>query len=213
MLVAGQFSKELTTAVLWLNDRGLDITCVRLKVYQEGALLFADVEQIIPLREAQEYLVRIRARRNAQQAGARGGTLEDFWRALPPKLHPVARELLAWFESQGAYLWPGRAGVIPIVRVGDVKYHLVRIRTDGKVAIWFDWMSRKPPFSDRDLRLQLRDRLQSVPGIEIPLEKLEKRPRFELAALAKPEAMARFREAVGFWMERVREMGHTDTEA
>jgi hypothetical protein len=55
--------------------------------------------------------------------------------------------------------------------------------------------------------------LQDVPGIEIPLDKLEKRPRFELAALAKPEAMARFREAVGYWMERAREVGATETDA
>jgi hypothetical protein len=94
---------------------------------------------------------------------------------------------------------------VPIVRAGGGSYQIIRMRTDGQVAIYFDWMSRKPPFSDRDLRLQLRDRLQSVPGIEIPLDKLEKRPRFELAVFAKPEAMARFREAVGFWMERVRE--------
>lgn len=31
VLVAADFSKELTTAVLWLNERDLDIRCVRLK--------------------------------------------------------------------------------------------------------------------------------------------------------------------------------------
>jgi hypothetical protein len=31
VLASAEFSKELTTAVMWLNDRGLDIRCVRLK--------------------------------------------------------------------------------------------------------------------------------------------------------------------------------------
>ena len=31
LLVSEGFSKELTTSVLWLNDAGLDIRCVRLR--------------------------------------------------------------------------------------------------------------------------------------------------------------------------------------
>jgi hypothetical protein len=49
--------------------------------------------------------------------------------------------------------------------------------------------------------------------IEIPLDKLERRPRYELATLAKPEEMARLQKAVAFWMGRVREMGQAETEA
>ncbi len=36
MLVSADFSIELTTSVLWLNKRGLDITCIRLKPYRLG---------------------------------------------------------------------------------------------------------------------------------------------------------------------------------
>src|SRR5687767_10260895 len=34
VLVSGEFSKEITTSVLWLNDHGLDIRCVRLRPYE-----------------------------------------------------------------------------------------------------------------------------------------------------------------------------------
>lgn len=33
VLAAADFSKELTTAVMWLNERGIDIRCVRMKPY------------------------------------------------------------------------------------------------------------------------------------------------------------------------------------
>jgi hypothetical protein len=58
VLVSPDFSKELTTAVIWLNDNGLDIRCMRMRPYclQERTLL--EIDQIIPLREAQEYTVR-----------------------------------------------------------------------------------------------------------------------------------------------------------
>ena len=33
ILVAADFSKELTTTVLWLNERDLDIRCLRVRPY------------------------------------------------------------------------------------------------------------------------------------------------------------------------------------
>lgn len=70
VLVSAEFSKELTTAVLWLNDSGLDIRCVRMKPYSLDGRLLVDVQQIIPLPEAAEYTVRV-ARKDQQQKAAR----------------------------------------------------------------------------------------------------------------------------------------------
>ena len=36
VLVSAEFSKELTTSVMWLNDFGLDIRCVRIHLYRSG---------------------------------------------------------------------------------------------------------------------------------------------------------------------------------
>jgi hypothetical protein len=60
ILVSPDFSKELTTAVLWLNDSGLDIRCVRMRPYNLQQRTLVEVDQIIPLREAEEYTVRLK---------------------------------------------------------------------------------------------------------------------------------------------------------
>jgi len=60
VLVASEFSKELTTSVLWLNERNLDIRCVRLRPCKSDGVLFLDIQQVIPLPEAEEYQVRVR---------------------------------------------------------------------------------------------------------------------------------------------------------
>ncbi|MGF1453576.1 MAG: hypothetical protein ACFB21_16060, partial [Opitutales bacterium] len=52
LLVSEDFGVELTTAVLWLRDRDIDISCIRLKPYREAERCFIDVQQIIPLPEA-----------------------------------------------------------------------------------------------------------------------------------------------------------------
>ncbi|HEY1719085.1 MAG TPA: hypothetical protein VGH42_12430 [Verrucomicrobiae bacterium] len=71
VLAAAEFSPELTTSVLWLNERDLDIRCVRLKPYRSGTQILLDVQQIIPLPDADDYQVKLRVqaeqRREARQ--------------------------------------------------------------------------------------------------------------------------------------------------
>lgn len=60
VLASAEFSKEITSAVMWLNEHGLDIRCVRLRPYKLDNRTLVDVQQIIPLPEAAEYQVRVR---------------------------------------------------------------------------------------------------------------------------------------------------------
>ena len=61
-LVSASFSKELTTSVMWLNDNGMDITCLKLQPYKSADGLFLESSQVIPLPEASDYLIRLRNR-------------------------------------------------------------------------------------------------------------------------------------------------------
>src|SRR5262249_28678559 len=60
VLASAEFSKELTSSVLWLIDHDLDIRCVRMKPYSLDNRILVDVQQIIPLPEAAEYQVQVR---------------------------------------------------------------------------------------------------------------------------------------------------------
>ncbi len=68
VLAAADFSKELTTTVMWLNDQGLDMRCVRIKPYVYGETILADVQQVIPLPEAEEYRIRIKEKQQRERA-------------------------------------------------------------------------------------------------------------------------------------------------
>jgi hypothetical protein len=60
VLVSAEFSKEITTSVLWLNEHELDIRCVRLRPYALEARVLLDVQQVIPLPEADAYTVQLK---------------------------------------------------------------------------------------------------------------------------------------------------------
>jgi hypothetical protein len=56
VLVSAEFSKEITTSVLWLNnEHALGIRCVRLRPYALESRVLLDVQQVIPLPETEEY--------------------------------------------------------------------------------------------------------------------------------------------------------------
>ena len=76
VLASAQFSRELTSAVIWLNERGLDIRCVRLIPYTDGGRVLLDVHQVIPLPEAEAYQIRVREKSRKEQESRRSA--RDF---------------------------------------------------------------------------------------------------------------------------------------
>ncbi len=71
VLASAEFSKEITSSVLWLIDHGIEIRCVRLKPYCLDARVLVDAQQIIPLPEAADYQLRVREKaRKERQARA-----------------------------------------------------------------------------------------------------------------------------------------------
>lgn len=73
VLASADFGKELTTSVLWLRDKQLDITCVRLTPYQYNNDILINAEQIIPVPEAEEYQIKFREKRAEQRSESAGG--------------------------------------------------------------------------------------------------------------------------------------------
>ena len=72
ILASADFSKELTTTVIWLNERGLDIRCFRFQLYSDGDRVLLDVQQVIPLPEAEEYQVQLREKVQRERRTGRG---------------------------------------------------------------------------------------------------------------------------------------------
>ena len=68
ILAAAEFSKEITSSVLWLNEYGLNIKCIRLHPYSDSDRMLLDIQQVIPLPEAEEYQIRIRDKTRKEKA-------------------------------------------------------------------------------------------------------------------------------------------------
>ena len=76
VLASAEFSRELTTSVLWLIDRGINVRCVRLQPYDLDGRVLVDAQQIIPLPEMAEYQVRVTEKKRKERE-ARSGTRDS----------------------------------------------------------------------------------------------------------------------------------------
>lgn len=70
ILCSENFSTELTTTVLWLNQVGLDISCVRIVPYKVSDNIVVVPTKIIPLQEAKQYLIELQQKEEGREQQA-----------------------------------------------------------------------------------------------------------------------------------------------
>lgn len=71
VLAASDFSKELTTAALWLNQKGINIECFRIVPYQMGDEVVVDFHRVIPVPESEEFRIQLREKEEEKAAARR----------------------------------------------------------------------------------------------------------------------------------------------
>ena len=67
ILVSADFSKEVTSTAIWLNKKKLDVRCVRIEPYKLKEHILMDIQQIIPLPEAEYYQVQLRKKEEEER--------------------------------------------------------------------------------------------------------------------------------------------------
>ena len=103
VLASADFGKELTTSVLWLRDKGIDISCVRLTPFNYQGEVLIDAAQIIPLEEAEDYQIQFREKRAEQRASQQGTKDYSKYRfngEVYNKRHLALAVLNHWIKDQ-----------------------------------------------------------------------------------------------------------------
>ena len=152
VLVAADFSRELTTSVMWLNERAMDIRCVRIRPYRDGSRLLADVQQVIPLPEAEDYMVRIREkaakeRQDRVEAGDRKAQRQEFWKQLLERAHSKVKAFANVSPCPEGWLSAGSGITGPHYQYAICRHScVVRFIFEGEKATnkaQFDWLHKR----------------------------------------------------------------------
>ena len=76
--------------------------------------------------------------------------------------------------------------------------------TSGTLEVVFQHLLGRPPFDDTGVRDELRQRVNRIPGVDIPLSRLELRPSFPLARLAADEGLTAAIDTHTWFVDRLR---------
>jgi hypothetical protein len=68
IMVAAEFRKEVTSAVLWLLKHKVLVKCFKATPFQDGEDLFLSLAQLIPLPEAEELMIGISEKEDEEQS-------------------------------------------------------------------------------------------------------------------------------------------------
>jgi hypothetical protein len=107
----------------------------------------------------------------------------------------AARRILEWSASHMDTWWGKgkRSGsFVPYFYHKDRQHQLFAVYTYGVVEIYFYWYKFKPPFESQARRLELLEKLNQVPGVEIPESGIDRRPSISLESLAQASTVEQF---------------------
>ncbi len=92
ILVAGKFRKEVTSTVMWMLNHGIKVQCIKVTPYEYNKQILLDMEQIIPVKEAEDYIIKMadKTREEKEVKEANRDILElrkTFWIELLEKFN------------------------------------------------------------------------------------------------------------------------------
>lgn len=151
ILVAAQFRKEVTSTVLWLLERGLSIRCIKVTPYKLGDNFILDAKQIIPVPEAEDFMIRMAEKEQSEAAteetqGQRHQIRFDYWKSVLDAMRAAG-------VSDYANISPSKDNWI-MCGAGGSGSHYSLILTQGDVRTQLNLGS-----SDKDLNKRIFDSL------------------------------------------------------
>lgn len=215
VLVSADFSKEITTTALWLNQRGIDIRCVRLKPYEMDLRVVLDVQQLIPLPEAQDYIIQVGIKqREALASASRNWNIDSFLAEVRQnsgeEIAQLARSIYEWSQSEfGAIHFRGnKEGFFgPTLNHEGSQAHVFVIRSDGSFTIRFHHLKTKSWNEDRAVLNEFRDRLNKIPEMELTEKHLDGKPNRPLGLLLDPSNLNLFTDAIRWLKDKAASAG------
>ncbi len=86
ILIAANFRKEVTSTVLWLLNYKVRIQCFKVTPFESNGNLLLNIEQIIPIRESEEYIISMADKtqddiNTQEESKSRHLLRQEFWKA------------------------------------------------------------------------------------------------------------------------------------
>ena len=171
ILIAANFRKEVTSTVLWLLNFKLRVQCFRIAPYSMGDQHFLNIEQIIPTKDVEEFMIGIADKSLDEVEGAaeeknRHRVRREFWTEV---LRAMAGKT-ALFQN----ISPGVQGWISAGSgVRGVAFNFAAGRAYGRAEVYIDRGDGEENTFIYDQLHAQKEAIQATFGGELAWEPLE----------------------------------------
>ena len=171
IFVAANFRKEVTSSVLWLRNFGIDINCIKVSPYMYNGKLMVEFDQIIPIKEAEEYTIKMAEKKkvdsqNAENKKRKENDRSIFWRKFIEYNEQVNGKYAT--SSVTTESWLGKGGL----NLGGVSVNLVIGRQACRAEIYINTGTREENKKIFDYLYSYKDQLELKLG-ELTWERLD----------------------------------------
>jgi len=194
LFVADKIPFELKQIVEFLNEQmnPAEIYAVEIQQYVSGEL-----KTLVPKVMGQTAKLQ---KRKSSQLPAKQWDEIKFMEEVE-KLHDVetrilAKKVLDWVQEQGWSVWWGRGAkqgsFVPYIEHLEFEYFTFSVWTYGAIDIQFQWMKNRPIYGSEQEKIELLNKLNEIPGINISKMRINGRPSFPIKTLSDTNSLNAF---------------------
>jgi hypothetical protein len=159
ILVAAQFRKEVTSTILWLLKHDVRVQCFKASPFKQGELLFLQLEQVIPLAEAEELMIGISEKEKEEHNAERGQatrftTRTEFWHKTLEALEHAGVELFQNVSPSKDHWISAGSGM------GGIHYSMIFSKAEARVEFVLSRSSKEENKTLFEALYKKRDELE-----------------------------------------------------
>lgn len=172
IFIAAKFRKEVTSTVMWLLDHNIKIKCIKVTPYLHEDNIFIDTEQIIPVKDAEDYLIRLTNKKQQELLTTENNQTRHtvrikFWDKLLSKMNEKS-DLFKNISPSRRDNWIGCGS-----GVSNIPYNFVVTGNYARVELWINKGSQDYNKQIFDNLYQRKEKLQSKFGADFEWERLD----------------------------------------
>lgn len=174
IMIAANFRNEVTSTALWLLNFNVRIQCMKVTPFAMGDDLFLNIEQIIPTKDAEEYMIGMAEKAqddvtSAKEEKTRHHIRREFWAKLIPAMNASCSNLYQNI-SPSAYNWIGAGSGIR-----GVGFNFSISKTYARAELYIDTGEQNANKIIFDTLFSQRADIENVYGGALEWERLDEK--------------------------------------
>jgi len=171
IMVAGKFRREVTSTVLWLMNFNMRIQCFKVTPYAQGDQLFLNFEQILPIKDAEDYTISMASKAQdeiaLQESSKTRYTIRtEFWTLFLKKAN--AKNSL-WNNISPS--WDSWIGIG--IGMSGVSLNIAATKHYCRTEIYFNYGSRDKNKEFFDFIKSYKQEIETNFGAELVWERMD----------------------------------------